>query len=479
MAHFPIFTATGDNPAEDITTEVENRVPDEIGDLISDAGPYMGLVLGAALSAVIAFVVTLISAMILKQVFRRSQAVKRAVSRTQLPLFLVLLFAGSAVSVNYAVPDGVYWWRSLLYVALLVALIVSIAWWALRLVKIVETVVLSKYITEGAPSVEDRRGRRVQTQVSLIGRILAAVIITLAVAAVLLLNESVRGLGAGLLASAGVVSVVAGMAMQSTLTNVIAGIQLAFTDSIRVGDVVIIEDNFGTVEEITLSTVVVKSWDGRRFVYPSAYFVATPFENWTRTGTALMGTVEIPVDYRVPMGPLRTCLKDVLESSELWDGEANSLQVTEAAQGSITVRAVVSAADSGALWDLRCAVREKLIAFLAAEYPEALALQRVLLTDGEGESTLPEVSTAADVPTASAQDSEAQADGAEASLFTGSITAIQRGRDLSGPGEGAYQERRERGTEDTDALDIVEPAEADPDGTEDAGDTDSTGDPRA
>lgn len=215
------------------------------------------------------------------------------------------------------------------------------------MVKIVEAVILSKYIGEGELGAEDRRGRRVQTQVDLIGRILAAVIITVAVAAVLLLNESVRGLGAGLLASAGVVSVVAGLAMQSTLANLFAGIQLAFTDSIRVGDVVVIEENFGTVEEITLSTVVIKSWDGRRFIYPSAHFVATPFENWTRVGTELLGVVELDVDWRVPTDALRGRLKRLLTTTDLWDGQTSNLQITEATGGHVQARVVVSARNSG------------------------------------------------------------------------------------------------------------------------------------
>ena len=138
---------------------------------------------------------------------------------------------------------------------------------------------------------------------------------------------------AGVLASAGVVSVVAGLAMQSTLSNVFAGIQLAFTDAIRVGDVIIIEGNYGHVEEITLSNVVIKSWDLRRFVYPSAYFVATPFENWTRVGSELLGTVELDVDWRVPLDQLRGRLKRLLDSTDLWDGKLGTIEVVHATGG--------------------------------------------------------------------------------------------------------------------------------------------------
>ncbi|GAA1823116.1 mechanosensitive ion channel family protein [Nesterenkonia flava] len=446
--------AAQQNPADDITSEVEGHVPEEFEQIVSSAGPYMGLLIGVGISAALALAVTFAASTILKQIFRRAAEVKRAVNRTRLPMFLILLFAGSALSVNYAA-DPDLWWRSPLYVGLLIAVIVCVAWWALRVVKIVEAIILSKYIGEGEPDIEDRRGRRVQTQVNLIGRILAAVIITLAVAAVLLLNEDVRGLGAGLLASAGVVSVVAGLAMQSTLANVIAGIQLAFTDSIRVGDVVVIEDNFGTVEEITLSAVVLKSWDGRRFIYPSAHFVATPFENWTRVGTELLGTVELDVDWRVPMDALRGRLKRLLESSDLWDGDTYSLQVTDAVDGHVKARVVVSARNSGELWDLRCLIREDLVNYLRAEHPYAVMTQRMLITNEDALGGKPESVATGQFGAVDAETGTAEypvTDSAEdASLFTGSIAAVERNRDFAGPGEEAYRERRERQEENEGA----------------------------
>ncbi|GAA4920605.1 mechanosensitive ion channel family protein [Nesterenkonia rhizosphaerae] len=455
----PLFDedAATQNPANGITSEVEDHIPEEFEQLVSNAGPFMGLLIGVGLTVVVALVITLVTSTVMKQIFRRSAQVKRAIGRTQAPLFSVLLFAGSALSVNYAT-DTDLWWRQPLFVVLNIAVIVSVAWWALRVVRIVEAVILSRYIGEGELEAEDRRGRRVQTQVDLIGRILAAVIITLAVAAVLLLNEDVRGLGAGLLASAGVVSVVAGLAMQSTLANVFAGIQLAFTDSIRVGDVVVIEENFGTVEEITLSTVVIKSWDGRRFIYPSAHFVATPFENWTRVGTELLGTVELDVDWRVPMDALRARLKRLLDSTPLWDGDTYSVQVIEAVEGHIKTRVVVSARNSGELWDLRCLIREDLVNYLRTEHPYAVMTQRMLITNEEALGQKPEpvatgqfgaVDKDDDAPASPAAATEIRTESSQdASLFTGSIQAVERNRDFAGPGEDAYRERRERQDED-------------------------------
>ena len=460
--------AAGDSgPVADITTDVEDHIPEEFETLVSAAGPYMGVLLGLAISAAVALIVTLLLSTVLKQLFRRRSNVKRAINRTRAPGFFIVLLAGTALSVRFAV-DETLWWQGPLFVLLNIAVIISVAWWALRVVKIVEAVILSKYIGEGEPGVEDRRGRRVQTQVDLIGRILAAVIITVAVAAVLLLNESVRGLGAGLLASAGLVSVVAGLAMQSTLANLFAGIQLAFTDSIRVGDVVVIEDNFGTVEEITLSTVVIKSWDGRRFIYPSAHFVATPFENWTRVGTELLGVVELDVDWRVPTDALRGRLKRLLATTDLWDGETSNIQITEAAGGQVQARVVVSARNSGELWDLRCLIREDLVNFLRAEHPYAVLTKRMLMTTEDALATQPESIATGQVNTVSAKP---QREGdhetpegwgphplrettdkaapttefpVEEGLFTGSISAVERNREFAGPGEHAYRERKDR-----------------------------------
>lgn len=449
------YSATPD-PAEEITNEVEDRVPDQFAELVSEAGPLVGVLIGVGISFAFALVVAIASGALIKQIFRHKPQVRRAVNRTRVPTVAVLLLVGTALTVRFAVA-GEFWWRGPLFVAINVAVIIAVAWWALRVVKIVEAVILSKYISDGEPGLEDRRGRRVRTQVTLIGRILAAVIITLAVAAVLLLNENVRGLGAGLLASAGVASVVVGLAMQSILGNLFAGLQLAFTDAIRVGDVVVIEENFGTVEEITLSTVVIKSWDGRRFIYPSAYFVATPFENWTRVGTELLGTVELDVDWRVPTDGLRARLKRLLATTDLWDGQTSSMQITEAVGGHVQARVVISARNSGELWDLRCLIREDLVNFLRTEHPYAVMTQRMMITSEEALGGRPEsVATGQFGSLPQESDGAASADTAQDSdtgtpveegLFTGSIAAVERNREFAGPGEDAYRERKDRSTD--------------------------------
>ncbi|GAA1138438.1 mechanosensitive ion channel family protein [Nesterenkonia lutea] len=433
-------------PTDGVDQIVEESVPEGLESLISQQGPFFGIITGLTIAVVIALVVTIASSMVLKQFFRNNEHVKHAVNRTRTPLFITLVLIGARLTLGIVV-DEAEWLQPVSFV-LLVAVVVCLAWWALRIVRIAEAMIQSKYIgyVDGELDVDDRRGRRLSTQVSLIRRILTAVIITMAVAAILLMIPQVRALGAGLLASAGVASVVVGLAMQSVLTNVFAGIQLAFTDSIRAGDVVVMEGNFGSVEDITLTAVVIKSWDERRFIYPSSYFVATPFENWTRVGTEILGTVELDVDWRVPMDPLRARLKRLLDSAELWDGRDYSLQVTEAVGGMVKARVVVSARNSGELWDLRCLIREDLVNYLRAEHPYAVLTQRMLLSNEEALSKAPEsVRTGQVGAVDAAADSQPVAHAGEgASIFTGSIAAVQRNREFSGPGAGAYRERLER-----------------------------------
>lgn len=443
-------------PSEGVADIVEESVPEGLESLIVDQGPFFGIIIGLVITLVFALVVTVMSSMLLKQIFRNNDGVKHAVNRTRTPLFVTLVLIGAWFTLNITL-SAAEWFQPVSFV-LLVAVVIGVAWWALRIVRIAEAMIYSRYIghSEGELDVEDRRGRRLATQVSLIRRILTAVIITLAVAAILLMIPQVRALGAGLLASAGVASVVVGLAMQSVLTNVFAGIQLAFTDSIRAGDVVVVEGNFGTVEDITLTAVVIKSWDERRFIYPSSYFVATPFENWTRVGTDILGTVELDVDWRVPMDPLRARLKRLLDSADLWDGRDYSLQVTDAVGGMVKARVVVSARNSGELWDLRCLIREDLVNYLRAEHPYAVFTQRMLLTREEALAKSPDPVRTGEVgvvdPAADSQPVTQAGEGA--SVFTGSIAAVQRNREFSGPGAEAYRERLERQEERQDGHDL-------------------------
>ncbi|TFB16724.1 mechanosensitive ion channel [Microbacterium sp. 3H14] len=219
--------------------------------------------------------------------------------------------------------------------------------------------------------------RRRRTQLLVIHRLVLVSIAVLALGAVLFTFPEMRAVGTSLLASAGIASIIAGLAAQSILGNLIAGIQVAFTDAIRVGDVVVVEGEWGRVGEINLSYVVVYIWDERRLVVPCSYFTSTPIETWTRRSDKILGTVYLDLDWRVPMDALRAEFTRIVEASPAWDGRSSSALVTDAQGGYVTVRLVMSAKDSDDQWTIRCEVREKMMSWLQREYPDALPRTRV------------------------------------------------------------------------------------------------------
>ena len=223
------------------------------------------------------------------------------------------------------------------------------------------------------------RSRRFETQAQVLRRLTQSIIVVVGVVAIIGTFEVARQAMTTVLASAGVISVIAGLAAQQTLGNVFAGLQLAFTDAIRVGDVVVAGDKkeTGSVEEITLSYVVVRIWDERRLIIPSRYFTQTPFENWTRRAAAQLGTVELKLDWSAPMTLIRTKVEQLLTATDLWDGRTWGVQITDSDEYTVTVRVLVSAKNSGHLSDLRAYIREQLISWIVAEEPWARPAQRI------------------------------------------------------------------------------------------------------
>jgi hypothetical protein len=226
---------------------------------------------------------------------------------------------------------------------------------------------------------DNLRARSMMTQVSMLLRVVWVLICLLAAACMLMTFERIRQLGISLLASAGIIGIVAGFAAQKSLGTLVAGIQLAITQPIRIDDVVVIEGEWGRIEEITLTYVVVRIWDERRLVVPITQFLEKPFQNWTRTSAQILGTVFLWTDYSVPFAELRAELQRIAENSPLWDGRVCLLQVTDAGERALQLRALVSAADSGKCWDLRCEVREKLLDYVQRHYPGALPKLRTNL----------------------------------------------------------------------------------------------------
>jgi len=226
---------------------------------------------------------------------------------------------------------------------------------------------------------DNLKSRKAHTQYNILERILIFIIIITAISFTLMLFDDVRKIGFSLFASAGIATIILGLAAQKVIGTILAGLQIAITQPIRIDDVVIVEKEWGWIEEIALTYVVVRIWDKRRLVLPSTYFIEQPFQNWTRTTSEIMGTVFIYASYHVPVDALREELTRLLTANPLWDGEVNNMQVTDAKENIVEIRALVSARNSSDAWDLRVYVRENLIRFLQQEYPDCLPLSRVVL----------------------------------------------------------------------------------------------------
>lgn len=249
---------------------------------------------------------------------------------------------------------------------LAIGLIAAVSWLAARAIRALEEAILIGHPID----VEDNlHARRIHTQTRVLARMLIFAVEFMGFSLILMTFPSVRQLGAGLLASAGIVGLVTGLAARPVLGNLIAGLQLALTQPIRLEDVVIVEGEWGRIEEISLTYVVIRIWDDRRLVVPLQYFIEHPFENWTRSTANLLGAVELFVDYRMPVEVLRAELQRIVRQAKEWDGRVCVLQVTDITEHTVKLRALVSAADSGRAWDLRCSVREALLAFLQREHP--------------------------------------------------------------------------------------------------------------
>jgi small-conductance mechanosensitive channel len=254
-----------------------------------------------------------------------------------------------------------------------VLLIVAVAVVLFQAVSVAERALLLRF---DIAATDNLQARKVYTQVHVIGRVIYVVIGLFAVACILMLFQEVRHVGTSLLASAGIVGIIAGIAGQKSLGNLFAGFQIALAQPIRQDDVVVVEGAWGRIEEITLTYVVVHVWDDTRLVLPLSYFIEKPFQNWTRTGSALLGTVFIYVDYTVPVERVREQLPKILETDKKWDGAVQAVQVTDAKESTIELRLLMSARNSADLFDLRCNVREAMIGFLQQNHEAALPRKR-------------------------------------------------------------------------------------------------------
>lgn len=268
-------------------------------------------------------------------------------------------------------------------------LIISFAWILIRCIKVAQDYVFHRFDMHKKDNLKERK---IRTQLQFLRRFLVGLIVLLTIAAVLLSFSSLRKVGTGLLTGVGLSGIIIGFAAQRSISNLLAGFQIAFTQPIRIDDAVIAEGEFGTVEEITLTYVVLKLWDERRLILPINYFIEKPFQNWTRSGSQLLGTVLLFTDYNLPVDPIRAELTRLLKESKYWDGRVNAVHVTDATENTVQIRALMSGRNSGDVFELRCYVRENLIKFINDNLGGSLPKNRTII-DGDRAIQDPEAGT--------------------------------------------------------------------------------------
>ena len=337
------------------------------------------LILGPIVGAFVGVVVSVVMSALLRKAFAKAATASSILARVRRPGHFTFAAWGAwaglgiaLVNPNLSDWNGTSITTFLMHVLLILAL-ACLTWMAYAAAWVFEDAAKARQDSDQG------RSRRFETQAQVLRRFAQGIVVVVGVVAIIGTFEVARQAMTTVLASAGVLSVIAGLAAQQTLGNVFAGLQLAFTDAIRVGDVVVAGDKHetGSVEEITLSYVVVRIWDERRLIIPCRYFTQTPFENWTRRAAAQLGTVELKLDWSAPMTLIRTKVEQLLTSTDLWDGRTWGVQITDSDEYTVTVRVLVSAKNSGHLSDLRAYLREQLISWIVTEEPWARPAQRI------------------------------------------------------------------------------------------------------
>lgn len=325
-----------------------------------------------ALAVVVAlFLHRVVFRLVTRLVEKRDLFWRSLVARTEGPTRLALIIV--ALTIGAGIAPLTIGQAGLLRHALAICFICLVGWIALTALHIWTTVYLRRFKLD---SEDNLLARKHTTQSRILKRVAAIMIVVVTAATALMTFDSVRQYGVSLLASAGAAGLVVGLALQPLLKNLIAGIQLAVTQPIRLDDAVIVEGEWGNVEEITATYVVVRLWDWRRMVLPLSYFIEHPFQNWTRESSSLIGSVMLYVDYSAPIAEMRRKLEEIARATPLWDRRVVNMQVTDFQATTMQVRMLVSATNAGRAFDLRCEVREKMISWLQAEYPGALPRQR-------------------------------------------------------------------------------------------------------
>lgn len=342
---------------------------------------WTGTLIAAIVALALAIAVVMIARFVFNRLGRRTPWLGELGTRMQASAAALTITSAVGLALALTLPGKTAWWPGVAHAILIIGVIVG-AWFVSALISFGFERLITR---EGV--IGDAEARRRRTQLVVIHRLVLAVISVVALGVVLFSFPGMRAVGTSLLATAGIGSIIIGLAAQSIFANLIAGIQLAFTDAIKVGDVVVVEGEWGKIGEINLSYVVVYIWDERRLVLPCSYFTSNPFETWTRSGDRVLGTVYMDLDWQVPMAPLRAKFNEILEASDAWDRRSSSVWVTGAEGGNVTVRFAMSSANSDDQWVLRCTVREEIVTWMQQEHPEVLPRTRVEMSS---EKTLTE-----------------------------------------------------------------------------------------
>jgi len=333
----------------------------------------VGLVL-VALAVVFALVVHRVGGFVLRRLFGARPVIMQLLERISGPIRLALCLAAVAFVLPFAPFEDP--WRGDLSRGFAVAVIGLIGWISIRAVDMGAARYLQRFRLD---SDDNLLARKHVTQVRVFKRVIETLVIVVAVSTALMTFDSVRQYGVSLFASAGAAGIIVGLAARPLLSNLIAGVQIAITQPIRIEDAVIVENEWGWVEDIASTYVVIRLWDWRRMVVPLSYFIEKPFQNWTREGQSLLGTIILHLDFAADVARIRRRFEQAVRESRLWDGAVVNLQVIEAHPRSIELRAVVSARNASQSWDLRCEIREKVLGFIRQEMPEAFPRDRTFV----------------------------------------------------------------------------------------------------
>lgn len=328
--------------------------------------------IAAVVAVVIALVIFRVGRAVLMRVTRPLPVVHMVVQAARAPASAVLPLL-ALQTVWQAAPDDLEFIGNIRHLNGLL-LIVSLTWLVVRLIGGLADGIIARHPVDVA---DNMAARRILTQARVLSRTAMVVAVIIGAAMALMTFPGARQVGASLLASAGVIGIVGGLAAKPVFSNLIAGIQIALTQPIRIDDVLIVEGEWGRVEEITGTYVVLRIWDDRRLIIPLNYFMEKPFQNWTRNSSQLLGSVFLFVDYGMPLAPLRAEVERVVKAAPEWDGRFFNLVVTDATERTMQLRILCTAASSGLAWDLRCRVREGVIDFMQREYPQFLPRMRV------------------------------------------------------------------------------------------------------